>query len=240
MVWRLETHAQHQPAAAALASGNSPVIDSGAGAAASSPISSRHSSSDGGPRRTSGGGSSVPNAPPQQPEVSGHSARDEVAAWASYRLVCRRWNDHFRSHTWHCAFCAVGSRYGWSSDSLSPPPFGAGFPATHTVLKMKLCATTGANRWRCASMSPSATCSWTGWRRVRQPSAACALAQGSSAPSGCVRRHLPMVFRLQLSQLSLSPPFRQCLLEDRTGASARAAASRMAVSQHAMLTSHVY
>jgi hypothetical protein len=109
MVWHLETqrssHAQRQPATAVPASSSTAVSGSGADAAVSSCISGSGSGTSSSPthgdsscpsgKGTRSGSSAVKSAP-QQPEVSGHSAKEEVAAWASYRLVCRHWNDHFK------------------------------------------------------------------------------------------------------------------------------------------------
>ena len=147
MVWRLETqrssHAQRQPATAVPASSGTAVSDGGADAASSSCISGSHTSSSptGGdvsfPSGDGTGGSSAVRSSPQQPEVSRHSAKEEVAAWASYRLVCRRWNDHFRSQPWRLYIsCASGQ---WRFCQCAPadliPMSGACHPhsAEHEV-----------------------------------------------------------------------------------------------------------
>lgn len=109
MVWRLETHPEPQPAA--KTAGAQPQSD--AQAARSSTADGDSGASTASSSSSADGGSSDSHAPSsgdsaatdmQQPEVAWRPAKAEVAAWASYCLVCRRWNKSFR----YTSCCCTG------------------------------------------------------------------------------------------------------------------------------------
>lgn len=102
-VWRLETHVETQteePAAAAAAGAPSPPVgqppssNSASSSGAGSSSCSRDAGSGGSPQLAASSSSCSANL--QQPQTGQHAAKAEVAMWASYRLVCRRWNPFFR------------------------------------------------------------------------------------------------------------------------------------------------